>query len=85
MSAMTLSIPGTWTVMSLPAWLQRSMKASPRSSRSAVGVLALDAIFSTQLTVGVLSQSVPSSACLICGADIRITPIAMASAANSKS
>jgi hypothetical protein len=50
-----------------------------------VGVLALDAIFSTQLTVGVLSQRVPRGACLMFGACSKITPIANTSAANSRS
>jgi len=61
------------------------MKASPRRSLPAVGVLDFDAIFSIQLTVGVLSQSVPSGSCLITGASDRMTPIPRTSAASSRS
>ena len=85
MSAMTLSVPGTCTVVSRPACCQWSMNARPRNSRPAVGVFALEAIFSTQLTVGVLSHSVPSGTCLMQGALSKITPMANTSAASSKS
>lgn len=50
-----------------------------------MGVFALEAIFSTQLTVGVLSHNVPRGACLIHGARSNITPIARTSAASSRS
>jgi hypothetical protein len=50
-----------------------------------VGVFALEAIFSTQLTVGVLSHNVPSGACFMPGAWSNITPIASTSAASSRS
>jgi hypothetical protein len=46
MSAMMLSTPGTWIVVSRPAWLANSMIASPRSRQPAVGDLDLDAILS---------------------------------------
>ena len=85
MSAMTLSAPGTCIVVSRPACWQWSMNASPRRSRPAVGVFAFDAIFSTQLTVGVLSHSVPIGACLIQGPLSRMTPTANTSAASSGS
>ena len=85
MSAMTLSVPGTCIVVSRPACWQWSMNASPRRSRPAVGVFAFDAIFSTQLTVGVLSHSVPIGACLIQGPLSRMTPTANTSAASSRS
>jgi hypothetical protein len=84
-SAMILSEPGTWTVVSLPACHTWSMTAKPRRSRPAVGVLALEAIFSTQLTVGVLSQRVPSGACRMLGACSNIIPMAKTAAANSRS
>jgi hypothetical protein len=45
----------------------------------------LEAIFSTQLTVGVLSHNVPRGACMIVGAEAKITPIAKTSAASSRS
>jgi hypothetical protein len=61
------------------------MNARPRNNRPAVGVAALEAIFSTQLTVGVLSHNVPRGACMIFGADSKITPIANTSAASSRS
>jgi len=50
-----------------------------------VGVVAFEAILVTQLTVGVLSHSVPSGACLTTGARSNITPIARTSAASSRS
>jgi hypothetical protein len=50
-----------------------------------VGPWALDAIFSIQLTVGVLSHNVPSGTCLTFGATASATPTAMTSAANSRS
>ena len=61
------------------------MKARPRNNRPAVGVAAFEAIFSTQLTVDVLSHNVPRGACMIFGADSNITPIANTSAASSRS
>ncbi len=64
MSTITLSGPGTCTVVSRPAWCQCNM---------------------TQLTVGVLSQRVPNGACLIMGANSKITPMANTSAASSRS
>ena len=82
---MTLSVPGTCTVVSCPACWQWSMNARPCKSHPTVGVLALDAIFSTQLTVGVLSHRVPSGACLMQGALSKITPMAKTSAASSRS
>ncbi len=84
MSAITFSTPGTWTVVRRPAWAQYSMKARPRRRRPAVGDLDFDAMLSTQLTVGVLSQRVPSGVCL---EFIRsnATPTARTSAASSKS
>jgi hypothetical protein len=61
------------------------MKASPQSSRPAVGVLDLDAIFLIQLTVGVLSQSIPKGSCVIAGASARMTPTPRTSAASYRS
>jgi hypothetical protein len=84
MSAMTFSTPGTCIVMSRPALLQWSMTARPRRRWPAVGPLALEAIFSIQLTVGVLSHNVPSSTCLTVGATASAILTAMTSAANSR-
>ena len=50
-----------------------------------MGPLALDASFSIQLTVGVLSHNVPSGTCLTFGATDSATATAMTSAANSRS
>jgi hypothetical protein len=49
-----------------------------------VGPLAFNAIFSIQLTVGVLSHNVPSGTCLTFGATASATPTAMTSAASSR-
>jgi hypothetical protein len=85
MSAMTFSSPLTCTVVSLPAWWVYSIKDSPRSRLPATADFDFDAILLIQLTVGVLSQSVPRVACLICGALARIMPTANSSAASSRS
>ncbi len=61
------------------------MKASPQRSRPAIGVVDLDAILLIQLTVGVLSHSVPKGSCLTTGASVTMTPIPMTSAASSRS
>jgi hypothetical protein len=50
----------------------RDDSARPCNNRPAVGVAALDAIFLTQLTVGMLSHNVPRGACKIFGADSNI-------------
>jgi hypothetical protein len=84
-SAMTLSTPGTCTVVSHPALLSCSVTAKPWRRRPAVGPLAFDAIFSIQLTIGVLLHSVPSGTCLTLGATASAIPTAMTSAANSRS
>ena len=50
-----------------------------------MGPLALDAILSIQLTVGVLSHSVPNGICFTSGAVASNTPTARTSAASSRS
>jgi hypothetical protein len=50
-----------------------------------VGRLALEAIFSIQLTIGVLSHNVPSGTCLTVRAAASAIPTAMTSAASSRS
>ncbi len=50
-----------------------------------MGDLDFDAIWSIQLTVGVLSHRVPRGACFILGAPVSATPTAITSATNSRS
>ncbi len=70
MLAITFSTPGTCTVVRQPAWAKYSMTARPRSRRPAVGNFNFEAILSTQLTVGVLSHSVPRDVVRISFMDI---------------
>ena len=60
------------------------MKARPRSRRPAVGDFDFEAILSIQLTVGVLSHSVPRGVCLEVHCANAI-PTARTSAASSRS
>ncbi len=84
MSAITFSSPGTCTVVRRPTWAQYSMTARPCSRRPAVGDFDFKAILSTQLTVGVLSHSIPRGVCL----EVRCsnaTPTKRTSATSSRS
>ena len=85
MSAMTFSGPSTCTVVSRPAWCQKSMYDSPRSSRPETADFDFDAILSIHPMVGVLSLSVPSATCLIVAALSMMIPTANTSAASSRS
>ncbi len=85
MLAITFLMPGTWTVVSRPVWVQYNMKARLRKRRLAVADLAFEAILSIQLTVGVLLHGVPSGVCLGLLIRSHATSTARTSAASSKS
>jgi hypothetical protein len=71
--------------MSPPVWRVYNRYASPRSNRPAVRNIDLDAIWSIQLIVGLLSHSVIRVWCLMTGASSKMTPTAITYAASSKS
>jgi hypothetical protein len=71
-------------LMIWPVWHVCNIKASPLSNLPAVGYINLDAIWSIQPTVGLLSHSVPSVFCFTACASVRMTPTASTSAASSR-